>query len=77
MDRAGDARLLQEPRPPRAARDSTEAIDYVVAHARTRADQEACVAALVTKCEILWAMVEAIAQAHGSGPAVPFPGRDA
>jgi pyrroloquinoline-quinone synthase len=63
-------------RVPRARRDSTEAIDFVVARARTRAEQEACVAALVTKCEILWAMVEAIAQAYGSGPAAPFPGRE-
>jgi pyrroloquinoline-quinone synthase len=63
-------------RVPRARRDSTEAIDHVVAHARTRAEQEACVAALVAKCEILWAMVEAIAQAYGPGPTAPFPGRE-
>jgi pyrroloquinoline-quinone synthase len=63
-------------RVPRARRDSTEAIDYVVAHARTRADQEACVSALVTKCEILWAMVEAIAQTYGAAPPAPFPGRE-
>jgi pyrroloquinoline-quinone synthase len=63
-------------RVPRATRDSTEAIDYVVAHATTRAAQEACVAALVTKCEILWAMVEAIAQAYGSATPTPFPGSD-
>jgi pyrroloquinoline-quinone synthase len=49
----------------KARRDSAEAIDFVVEHARTRAEQEACLAALITKCEILWAMVEAIAQAPG------------
>lgn len=52
-------------RVPKARRDSTEAIDFVVERARTRAEQEACVAALITKCEILWAMLEAIAQAPG------------
>lgn len=51
----------------KARRDSTEAIDYVVAHATSRAAQDACVAALITKCEILWAMVEAIAQAPSEG----------
>lgn len=52
---------------PRARRDSGEAVDFVVTHAQTRDDQEACVRALLTKCEILWAMVEAIAQGPGEG----------
>ncbi|MFO0755588.1 MAG: pyrroloquinoline-quinone synthase PqqC [Byssovorax sp.] len=51
----------------RARRDSGEAIAYVVSHATTPEAQRACVAALVTKCEILWAMVEAIAQAPDEG----------
>ncbi len=49
----------------RARADSTEAIDYVTARATTRAAQEACVAALITKCDILWAMLDAIAAAYG------------
>ena len=40
------------------------AIDFVVAHAGTRAQQEACVAALISKCEILWAMLDGIAAAY-------------
>ncbi|WP_437646509.1 pyrroloquinoline-quinone synthase PqqC [Sorangium sp. So ce362] len=48
----------------RARVDSTEAIDYVTARATTRAAQEACVAALITKCDILWAMLDAIAAAY-------------
>jgi pyrroloquinoline-quinone synthase len=48
----------------RARADSHEAIDFVTAHARTRADQEACLAALVRKCEILWAMLDGIAAAY-------------
>ncbi|WP_437811885.1 pyrroloquinoline-quinone synthase PqqC [Sorangium sp. So ce1078] len=49
----------------RARADSTEAIDYVTARATTRAAQEACIAALITKCDILWAMLDAIAAAYG------------
>src|SRR5208282_4913411 len=41
----------------RARADSREAIDFVTLHATTRAAQDACVAALVRKCEILWAML--------------------
>src|SRR5262249_3203366 len=41
----------------RARLDSTEAIDFVTVHAKTRAEQEACVKALIRKCEILWAML--------------------
>ncbi len=48
----------------RARTDSHEAIDFVVAHAATRAQQEACVAALIRKCEILWAMLDGIAAAY-------------
>jgi len=48
----------------RARADSHEAIDFVTTNARTRADQEACVAALVRKCEILWAMLDGIAAAY-------------
>lgn len=48
-------------RPAKATRDSSEAFDYVVANAKTVAEQDACVRALETKCEILWAMLDAIA----------------
>lgn len=49
----------------RARADSTEAIDLVTSRATTRAAQEACIAALITKCDILWAMLDAIAAAYG------------
>ncbi|KYG09037.1 pyrroloquinoline quinone biosynthesis protein C [Sorangium cellulosum] len=49
----------------RARADSTEAIDHVTARATTRAAQEACIAALITKCDILWSMLDAIAAAYG------------
>jgi hypothetical protein len=50
----------------RARRDSGEAIELVEQHAMTPALQDACVAALVAKCEILWEMLEAIAEAAGA-----------
>ncbi len=54
-------------RVPRATRDSREAIDYVVAHASTPELRAACVAALIEKCDILWALLDAVAHRHGIG----------
>jgi pyrroloquinoline-quinone synthase len=48
-------------RVPRARRDSEEAVAFVVEHARTRALQEACVAALIRKTEILWHLLDCVA----------------
>jgi pyrroloquinoline-quinone synthase len=50
-------------RVPRAARDAQEAIAFITAGATTRDAQEACVRALAAKCTILWAMLDAIAEA--------------
>jgi pyrroloquinoline-quinone synthase len=49
-------------RVPRARRDADEALAFVVAHAETHAQQEQCLAALVRKCEILWALLDAVSQ---------------
>jgi pyrroloquinoline-quinone synthase len=49
-------------RVPRAARDAQEAVAFVASHATTRAAQEACVRALVDKCRILWALLDAVAE---------------
>jgi pyrroloquinoline-quinone synthase len=43
-----------------ARRDAEFALAYVIAHARTPVDEDACVSALVHKCEILWAICDAI-----------------
>jgi pyrroloquinoline-quinone synthase len=51
-------------RVPRARRDSEEAMKFVIDHATTRELQDKCVAALVTKCEILWALLDAVTAAH-------------
>ncbi len=48
----------------RAKADSREAIDYVLAHAKTREEQERCVDALITKTQILWALLDAVELAY-------------
>jgi pyrroloquinoline-quinone synthase len=58
-------------RPPRARQDSLEAIDFVTARATTYALQEACVAALIRKTEILWHLLDSLYTAYvepGWGP---------
>jgi pyrroloquinoline-quinone synthase len=47
-------------RVPRARTDSQEAIEYVVANAKTRDQQEKCVAALIKKTEILWGLLDSV-----------------
>jgi pyrroloquinoline-quinone synthase len=49
---------------PRAKQDSREAVDYVLANAPTRAVQERCIDALITKTQILWALLDALSTAH-------------
>jgi pyrroloquinoline-quinone synthase len=44
----------------RAREDSKEAVEFVLASATTGDMQDRCVAALVTKCQILWAMLDAV-----------------
>ena len=52
-------------RVPRARRDSEEAIAFVVANAPTRDVQDACVAALIKKTEVLWHLLDCVAAASG------------
>jgi coenzyme PQQ biosynthesis protein C len=61
------ARLDQAPE------DARFAFDYVADHAHTRAEQEAAVAALTSKCDILWAQLDAVHFAYVQ-PAWPPPG---
>jgi len=49
----------------RARNDSQEAVAYVMANATTRSLQEACVAALVRKTEILWHLLDCVSAAGG------------
>ena len=50
----------------RAHADALEAIDFVATHATSRELQDRCVDAFVTKCDILWALLDAVALAHPS-----------
>lgn len=58
-------------RPEQASRDVESALAYVTAHATTPADQEAVVAALEFKCDVLWAMLDALDHAYGEPGQVP------
>jgi coenzyme PQQ biosynthesis protein C len=60
-----EARLTQAPE------DAAMALDYVCAHAKTRAEQEFVVGALRSKCEILWAQLDAIYYSYVSPGSVP------
>jgi pyrroloquinoline-quinone synthase len=50
-------------RVPRARRDADEALAFVVRAAHTRDLQDACVAALIRKTEILWHLLDCVQQA--------------
>jgi coenzyme PQQ biosynthesis protein C len=52
------ARLTQAPR------DADFALRYCTAHAKTRAEQELCLKALEFKCNVLWAMLDALYYAY-------------
>jgi pyrroloquinoline-quinone synthase len=55
-------------RVPRARRDSEEAVAFVLEHARTRDEQEACIGALIRKTEILWHLLDCVAAAGVGDP---------
>ncbi len=50
----------------RARNDSTEALDFVTAHATSIDLQDRCIDAFVTKCDILWTLLDAVALAYPS-----------
>jgi len=56
-----------------APEDATFALNWVVQHARTRGEQELALAALRAKCDILWAMLDALYFAYVE-PGWPPPG---
>jgi pyrroloquinoline-quinone synthase len=51
-------------RVPRAKTDSEEAIEFVVANAASRHQQQLCVDALIRKTEILWALLDCVTVAY-------------
>lgn len=58
-------------RPQQASRDAEFALAYVRAHADTPERQQAVIDALVFKCDILWAMLDALMHAYGDQGQVP------
>ena len=61
------------PRLTQAPRDVDFALAYVQEHARTPAEQQAVLAALRFKCDVLWAQLDALHHAYVQ-PATPPPG---
>ncbi|MBV8093440.1 MAG: pyrroloquinoline-quinone synthase PqqC [Acetobacteraceae bacterium] len=58
-------------RPPQAERDANFALDYVKREARTAEQQQAALAALSFKCDVLWTMLDALYFAYVSPGFVP------
>ena len=58
-------------RPPQAQRDAAFALDYAQRHAATVHDQRAVLAALEFKCDVLWAMLDALYHAYVAPKHVP------
>jgi pyrroloquinoline-quinone synthase len=54
-----------------APRDADFALDYVKRHAKTRAEQDACVEAVRFKCNVLWAQLDALHSAYVEGRIPP------
>jgi coenzyme PQQ biosynthesis protein C len=58
-------------RPPQAERDSRFALDYVKKNARTPEAQLSVLAALEFKCDVLWAMLDALYHAYVAPKHIP------
>jgi coenzyme PQQ biosynthesis protein C len=58
-------------RPPQAERDSRFALDYVKRNARSSEAQHGVLAALEFKCDVLWAMLDALYHAYVAPKLVP------
>jgi coenzyme PQQ biosynthesis protein C len=58
-------------RPPLAQRDSQFALDYVKRHARSPGAQQSVLAALEFKCDVLWAMLDALYHAYVAPRHIP------
>jgi pyrroloquinoline-quinone synthase len=58
IEEAGLAYFLS--RTTQAPRDAQEGLAFVLEHAQSPADEERCAAALLRKCEILWALLDGV-----------------
>jgi coenzyme PQQ biosynthesis protein C len=66
-----DALAYFDKRPPQASRDADYALDYVKKNARTRAEQDLVIGALAFKCDVLWAMLDALMHAYVTPGHIP------
>ena len=66
-----DALAYFDKRPPQASRDADYALDYVKRNARTRAEQDLVIGALAFKCDVLWAMLDALMHAYVTPGHIP------
>jgi coenzyme PQQ biosynthesis protein C len=60
-----------EKRPPQAQKDANFALDYVKREAKTPMDQQAVIAALAFKCDVLWAQLDALMHAYVTPAQIP------
>lgn len=58
-------------RPQQASRDVNVALDYVIDNARTPEQQQRAIAALQFKCDVLWAMMDALHHAYVTPGEIP------
>ena len=68
---SADTLVYFSKRPPLARRDSEFALDYVKRHAGTPDAQQAVLRALEFKCDVLWAMLDALYHAYVAPRHVP------
>ncbi|MEA2824125.1 MAG: hypothetical protein QOF03_607 [Alphaproteobacteria bacterium] len=66
-----DALAYFDKRPPQASRDADFALDYVRRNAKTRAEQDLVIGALAFKCDVLWAMLDALMYAYVTPGHIP------
>jgi coenzyme PQQ biosynthesis protein C len=69
---SADALAYFGKRPPLAQRDSQFALDYVLSHANSPDAQQSALSALEFKCDVLWAMLDALYYAYVSPAYVPY-----
>jgi coenzyme PQQ biosynthesis protein C len=58
-------------RPPQAQRDADFALSYVKREAKTPTEQQAVIAALAFKCDVLWTMLDALMHAYVTPGHIP------
>lgn len=66
-----DTLVYFKSRPVQASRDADFALAYVLRHSNNPERQRAVVDALIFKCDVLWAMLDALQHAYGEAEHIP------